>query len=201
MPSANTKPLASRVSKDEYFMLLREAAERQMTLSQFVKDVVIGDFISKLNKPNLLAEKGAKLPDSPNPETLKGNGLFELIEVLPPKDLYADFYFYPYKEGKGEVTLGAVPIHNRSGSKHSYPEEKELLFSSIYTSKGRYFLKTHIGNELYEFDLNNSPLLSIKEGNLYFNRHPHHHHPSWEPQQARFGKKILYSISSTKFLK
>jgi uncharacterized protein (DUF1778 family) len=48
MPSVNTKPLASRVTKEEYYLLLKEAATKQMTLSQFLKDVVIDSYINTI---------------------------------------------------------------------------------------------------------------------------------------------------------
>lgn len=46
MPSANTKPVAARIPKDHYYLLLREAADRQMTISRFLEDVVIRSYLS-----------------------------------------------------------------------------------------------------------------------------------------------------------
>jgi hypothetical protein len=46
MPSANTKPVAARIPKDHYYLLLREAAERQMTISRFLEDVVIKSYLT-----------------------------------------------------------------------------------------------------------------------------------------------------------
>jgi len=46
MPSANTKPVAARIPKDHYYLLLREAADRQMTISRFLEDVVIKSYLS-----------------------------------------------------------------------------------------------------------------------------------------------------------
>lgn len=57
MPSANTKPVAARIPKDHYYLLLREAADRQMTISKFLEDVVISSFLRP--KEVEKAEKGA----------------------------------------------------------------------------------------------------------------------------------------------
>lgn len=46
MPSANTKPVAARISKTDYYRLLRDAAEKQMTISKFLEDVVIQKYLS-----------------------------------------------------------------------------------------------------------------------------------------------------------
>jgi hypothetical protein len=60
MPSANTKPVAARIPKDHYYLLLREAADRQMTISKFLEDVVIRSFL-RPKEVVQTAEKGAKL--------------------------------------------------------------------------------------------------------------------------------------------
>jgi hypothetical protein len=54
MPSANTKPVAARIPKDHYYLLLREAADRQMSISRFLEDVVIRSYLRPIEK----AEKG-----------------------------------------------------------------------------------------------------------------------------------------------
>ena len=62
MPSANTKPVAARIPKDHYYLLLREAADRQMTISKFLEDVVIRSFL-RPKEVVQTAEKGAKLQE------------------------------------------------------------------------------------------------------------------------------------------
>jgi hypothetical protein len=62
MPSANTKPVAARIPKDHYYLLLREAADRQMTISKFLEDVVIRSFL-RPKEVVQTAEKGAKLKE------------------------------------------------------------------------------------------------------------------------------------------
>jgi hypothetical protein len=62
MPSANTKPVAARIHKDHYYLLLREAADRQMTISKFLEDVVIRSFLIPKEVVQT-AEKGAKLKE------------------------------------------------------------------------------------------------------------------------------------------
>jgi hypothetical protein len=69
MPSVNTKPLASRVTKEEYYLLLKEAANKQMTLSQFLKDVVIDSYINTTHIGVLSASTGLKLESVSNTDT------------------------------------------------------------------------------------------------------------------------------------
>lgn len=57
MPSANTKPVATRISKDLYWGLLKEAAEHQRTISKHL-EAVLEEYLRKKKVPSK-AEKGA----------------------------------------------------------------------------------------------------------------------------------------------
>jgi hypothetical protein len=71
MPSANTKPVAARIPKDHYYLLLREAADRQMTISKFLEDVVIRSFLRP--KEVEKKEKGGSIKDYETVEVVRLN--------------------------------------------------------------------------------------------------------------------------------
>lgn len=58
MPSANTKPVATRISKDLYWGLLKEAAEHQRTISKHL-EAVLEEYLRKTKVPSKKAEMGA----------------------------------------------------------------------------------------------------------------------------------------------
>lgn len=58
MPSANTKPVATRISKDLYWGLLKEAAENQRTISKHL-EAVLEDYVRNMKVISNKAEKGA----------------------------------------------------------------------------------------------------------------------------------------------
>lgn len=62
MPSANTKPVATRISKDLYWGLLKEAAEHQRTISKHL-EAVLEDYLRKTKVPSKKAENGVLLND------------------------------------------------------------------------------------------------------------------------------------------
>lgn len=71
MPSANTKPVATRISKDLYWGLLKEAAEHQRTISKHL-EAVLEEYLRKTKVPSKKAEMGAIIEQTIDVMTFDG---------------------------------------------------------------------------------------------------------------------------------
>lgn len=81
MPSANTKPIATRISNDLYWDLLKQAAENQRTISKHL-EAVLKEYLKNSDKPQKKAEKGGEIFTEATPPLKLKEGFFKQEEVV-----------------------------------------------------------------------------------------------------------------------
>jgi hypothetical protein len=188
MPSVNTKPLASRVTKEEYYLLLKEAANKQMTLSQFLKDVVIDSYINTIR-----ASRGVKLESSPvaKKETIPTETNISLQFIEHPY-MFRGQYLRPFKRSIYEVSVDF------------YKERcSPMVECCLCICGSHYFLYDKNTHEVVEIDIKFSPILKIINGKLFFIRKTLVGGVKEEDEleEASYGKAVKYPKQEIKWLK